>query len=338
MLKNICIFILFFICFHLIEVILCDVLLKDNNNSEAAALPSDVIKSVSNNLLEAFKPRTKRLHHLRKWYHLWGWHALAIAYLIKVKIVIVAFFVGSAIFLGLRYILPYKCQTDVVRETPHIVYPTPPFFQPNDHEHISYSFNHPSDFNDHHQYDDNSWSKNPTPFEPYGGYSDISSRSAAHGLRKKRNVIQKRDTATSTEESIGDFILKFLGLDSLACRRRFLCEVEFHSKVNSLTSMAFRVIGPSFFGKYINKYNKPRQANSFAECSLVNPACIFVENENSEESIITNEAEIIASDLDKHSQELFKSNEINSQNYKKTKLERVRNYYSGQLAKYDRLV
>ncbi|KAL9884386.1 uncharacterized protein ACN427_011243 isoform 1-T1 [Glossina fuscipes fuscipes] len=328
--KNIWSFIFLVICFHLMEIMLCEAILKDKSGP---AYPSDVIESVSSDLLEESRARRKRRHHL---HHLWGWHALAIAYLVKVKIVIVAFFVGSAIFLGLRHVLPYKCPAEVVREASHIVYPTPPYIQPNDHVHIPYTFDHSNDFNDHHLYDDNSWPKNHASLEPYDRYSDVNSQSEPQSLRKKRHVITKRDIKTSTEERIGDFVLKFLGLDTSACRRRFLCEIEFRSKINPLTSMAFRIIGTSFFGKYINKHNKPKQANSFEECSMVNSACIFVENENLEESIrrIKNEEHVTATDVNEHSRESYKSGGIDSQN-QITKLKRVRNYYSDQLPKYD---
>lgn len=79
----------------------------------------------------------------------------------------------------------------------------------------------------------------------------------------------------------------FLGLDSKACRRRFVCEMEFRSKLNPLTSMAFRIVGRGFFEKYTNARNPMARATSFGECAAVNPECIFVENDNGEENPVS---------------------------------------------------
>lgn len=62
--KNIWIFISLVICCHLIEIMLCEAILKDNSGP---AYPSDVIESVSSDLLEESRARRKRRHHLRKW-------------------------------------------------------------------------------------------------------------------------------------------------------------------------------------------------------------------------------------------------------------------------------
>lgn len=70
----------------------------------------------------------------------------------------------------------------------------------------------------------------------------------------------------------------FLGLDSKACRRRFVCEMEFRSKLNPLSSMAFRIVGRGFFEKYTNARNPQTRATNFLECAAVNPECVFVEN------------------------------------------------------------
>lgn len=74
----------------------------------------------------------------------------------------------------------------------------------------------------------------------------------------------------------------FLGLDSKACRRRFVCEMEFRSKLNPLTSMAFRIVGRGFFEKYTNSRNPQSRATNFLECAAVNPDCVFVENTDPE--------------------------------------------------------
>lgn len=74
----------------------------------------------------------------------------------------------------------------------------------------------------------------------------------------------------------------FLGLDSKACRRRFVCEMEFRSKLNPITSMGFRIVGRGFFEKYTNSRNPHSRATNFFECATVNPECVFVENEDPE--------------------------------------------------------
>jgi len=90
-------------------------------------------------------------------------------------------------------------------------------------------------------------------------------------------------TIISLLSRIADFMFAFLGLDSKACRRRFVCEMEFRSKLNPMTSMAFRIVGRGFFEKYTNARNPEARATNFGECAAVNPECIFVENDNPEE-------------------------------------------------------
>lgn len=90
---------------------------------------------------------------------------------------------------------------------------------------------------------------------------------------------------------IGEFIFGFLGLDTNACRRRFICEMEFKSKANPLTSLAFRVIGRSFFNKYTNNQNSFGKATSFEECAAVNSECVFIENNEETEEEPPYEAE-----------------------------------------------
>uniref|UniRef100_A0A1I8P5B5 Uncharacterized protein n=1 Tax=Stomoxys calcitrans TaxID=35570 RepID=A0A1I8P5B5_STOCA len=225
---------------------------------------------------------------------MWGWHALAIAYLVKVKIVIVSFFVGSAIYLGLRYLWPHqKCQPEIILDHPPHSY--------SHHDHIPYS-------SDHSEIISSPWSSSgpsSPSFEPYSAYSgsfgspDIitdTTSPESHTFRIKRNVDndeeetgeetneESRQMAPINEEKIGNFMFMFLGLDSKACRRRFICEMEFRSKRNPLTAMAFRVIGRSFFAKYTNENNEMGRAHNYHECAAVNSECVFIENEGSEES------------------------------------------------------
>ncbi|KAH8233773.1 hypothetical protein KR026_012190 [Drosophila bipectinata] len=278
----------------------------------------DTWENLGRELME-FEGRTRRHRHHMFWYrHLWP---IAIAYWIKVKVVIVSFFVGSAIYLGLRYFWPHsRCNQEIILDHP------PSSF--SHHDHIPYSLDH--DHSDHYEgptsYDSSA------SFEPYSGYSsyagsDIVS-SDVHGdyhsegptgptgptdvrRRGRRStdddsqMLQDEDQAEEeegkveivdeeisesvarqmpAEEQIADFMFAFLGLDSKACRRRFVCEMEFRSKLNPMTSMAFRIVGRGFFEKYTNARNPVARASNFGECAAVNPECIFVENEESPEA------------------------------------------------------
>lgn len=88
---------------------------------------------------------------------------------------------------------------------------------------------------------------------------------------------------------IAEFMFAFLGLDSKACRRRFVCEMEFRSKLNPITSMGFRIVGRGFFEKYTNARNPHSRATNFFECATVNPECVFVENDDAESTPATAE-------------------------------------------------
>ncbi|KAH8397295.1 hypothetical protein KR215_011926 [Drosophila sulfurigaster] len=284
-------------------------LLSNNTDTD-----TDILDNVGRALQE-FEGRTRRHRH-RFWYrHLWP---LAIAYWIKVKVVIVSFFVGSAIYLGLRYFWPHaRCNQEVILDHP------PPSFS---HDHIPYSLDH----HEHEHYDSPSYDSSPS-FEPYSGYSSYSSNSdivsdyssdpsssaptgpsgptgpSSTRRRGRRSIdhdvvdtmeeeveqeeqveIVDEEISESVarqqpaEEQIADFMFAFLGLDSKACRRRFVCEMEFRSKLNPLSSMAFRIVGRGFFEKYTNSANPTARATNFHECAAVNPECVFVENTDPE--------------------------------------------------------
>lgn len=88
-------------------------------------------------------------------------------------------------------------------------------------------------------------------------------------------------------------MFNFLGLDTLACRRRFICEMEFKSRQNPLTSMAFRVMSKSFFEKFTNDQNPNGKASSFYECASVNAECVFIENNDVENPIEDNNNQVV---------------------------------------------
>ncbi|XP_022224276.2 uncharacterized protein LOC111075368 [Drosophila obscura] len=302
--------------------------------------------------LMAFEGRTRR-HRLHSFYrHIWP---IAIAYFIKVKVVIVSFFVGGAIYLGLRYFLPHspnRCNQEIILDHP------PPSF--SHHDHIPYSLDH--DHSEHSYDSPTSYDSSSGPsFEPYSGYSSYAgsdivsdvhsdyhneSPTAPADVRRRgrrsadgqpeieieddeqeqdqdqveivdEEISESVARQMATEEQIADFMFAFLGLDSKACRRRFVCEMEFRSKLNPLTSMAFRIVGRGFFEKYTNSRNPQARANSFGECAAVNPECIFVETgetteaegqqeESQQEEEQTATEEVEASSLDSQ-------NEINLQ-------------------------
>ncbi|XP_017483424.1 PREDICTED: uncharacterized protein LOC108372288 [Rhagoletis zephyria] len=222
------------------------------------------------------------------WY-LWGWHALAIAYWVKVKLVVVGFFVGSAVFVALRYVWPNKCSTGIVHDSPTIVYDRPP---PSfAHDHVPYSLDHSPHF-------DHSFSSSDS-VDPYSGYAgsyseDITATAevvpptgpGTHRLGRRSTSQQRQQTERpmKMEERIAELMFEFLGLDSQACRRRFICEMEFRSRLNPLSNMAFRIVGRGFFEKYLNARNEHDQAHSFTECAAVNPECVFIE-QNVDEDI-----------------------------------------------------
>ncbi|XP_017020072.1 uncharacterized protein [Drosophila kikkawai] len=278
----------------------------------------DTWENLGRELME-FEGRTRRHRHHMFWYrHLWP---IAIAYWIKVKVVIVSFFVGSAIYLGLRYFWPHaRCNQEIILDHPPSSY--------SHHDHIPYSLDH--DHSEHYESPPTSFDSSSS-FEPYSGYSsyagsDIVSdiHSDYHGesasgpagpsgptgpsdtrRRGRRSLEEDQEEPEEqqqedgedeqveivdeeitesvarqmpAEEQIADFMFAFLGLDSKACRRRFVCEMEFRSKLNPMTSMAFRIVGRGFFEKYTNARNPLSRATNFGECAAVNPECIFVEN------------------------------------------------------------
>ncbi|XP_017146235.1 uncharacterized protein LOC108158457 [Drosophila miranda] len=291
--------------------------------------------------LMEFEGRTRRHRHHMFWYrHLWP---LAIAYFIKVKVVIVSFFVGSAIYLGLRYFWPHaKCNQEIILDHPPASY--------SHHDHIPYSLDH--DHSEHYDAPTSFDSSSGSSFEPYSGYSSYAASdivSDDHGdyhsdtptapsdlhRRGKRSAAEQPEIEIEddeqeqeqveivdeeisesvarqmpAEEQIANFMFAFLGLDSKACRRRFVCEMEFRSKLNPLTSMAFRIVGRGFFEKYTNSRNPEARANSFSECAAVNPECIFVETGEPSEAEGQQEEEQVATE---EPSSLDSQNEINLQ-------------------------
>ena len=67
------------------------------------------------------------LHGFHGYHHIWGAYALAALYFIKIKAVIVAFFVGAAAFWGFKYFFAkggFGCHGghEIIREGPIIGY------------------------------------------------------------------------------------------------------------------------------------------------------------------------------------------------------------------------
>ncbi|KAH8367212.1 hypothetical protein KR084_008288 [Drosophila pseudotakahashii] len=302
-------------------LVFCEETKNDEPPAEVDSQAEDTWENLGRELME-FEGRTRRHRHHMFWYrHLWP---IAIAYWIKVKVVIVSFFVGSAIYLGLRYFWPHaRCNQEIILDHP------PSSF--SHHDHIPYSLDH--DHSEH--YDSPTSYDSSASFEPYSGYSsyagsdivsDVHSdyhsespsgpagpsgptgpvdtrRRGRRSTEDQAHLIQDEEQQEEeqveivdeeisesvarqmpAEEQIADFMFAFLGLDSKACRRRFVCEMEFRSKLNPMTSMAFRIVGRGFFEKYTNARNPQARATNFGECAAVNPECIFVENENAEEN------------------------------------------------------
>ncbi|XP_037812507.1 uncharacterized protein LOC119604117 isoform X1 [Lucilia sericata] len=323
--KNTLWFIFAILCIYF-SLVLCE----ENTTTSIQELESkdshDLVKrSDITDLLEEEQGRTRRRHRHHLYAH-WGFYGLAIAYLIKIKVVVVAFFVGSAIYLGLRYLWPHKCGVGSIYKEGSIVLDHPPYISRSfaHHDHIPYSLDHDHDhYHDHHHIGSSSSfsSSGPTSFEPYSAYSSNAFSAESDGppegfpsdgplegfpadgplegfpsdgptFRSKRSVEKKSDVKTEvketlkslarqmviSEEQIGEFMFGFLGLDTSACRRRFICEMEFKSRGNPLTSMGFRIIGRSFFAKYTNDQNPNGKANNFGECAVVNSECVFIEN------------------------------------------------------------
>ncbi|KAH8291184.1 hypothetical protein KR054_009608 [Drosophila jambulina] len=300
--------------------------------AEVDSQAEDTWENLGRELME-FEGRTRRHRHHMFWYrHLWP---LAIAYWIKVKVVIVSFFVGSAIYLGLRYFWPHaRCNQEIILDHPPSSY--------SHHDHIPYSLDH--DHSEHYESAGPTSFDSSSSFEPYSGYSSyagsdivsdihsdyhgesVSGPSAPTGpsdtrRRGRRSIEEDQEDQEEAEneqveivdeeitesvarqmpaeEQIADFMFAFLGLDSMACRRRFVCEMEFRSKLNPMTSMAFRIVGRGFFEKYTNARNPQSRATNFGECAEVNPECIFVENgegEAQQEEQVEQQTEATAED------------------------------------------
>ncbi|XP_030379858.1 uncharacterized protein LOC115628049 [Scaptodrosophila lebanonensis] len=317
---------------------------EEVDNTETQTPDLETLLSTGRDLLEV-EGRTRRRH--RFWLrHLWP---LAIAYWIKVKVVIVSFFVGSAIYLGLRYFWPHKCNQEIILD-----HPPPSYTQ---HDHIPYSLAHSQ--SEHIEHYDSPTSYDSSSFDPYSAYSGYSSgsdiisddhsyvhsdptapSSSGHPNRRgKRSIVDDDEEVEEVdeeisesvarqmpaEEQIADFMFAFLGLDSKACRRRFVCEMEFRSKLNPLSSMAFRIVGRGFFEKYTNALNPQARATNFSECATVNPECIFVEHEAVEatgEESATEESSAAHESTVEASNELTEEGNLEAQNEENLQAER----------------
>ncbi|EDW72547.1 uncharacterized protein Dwil_GK20643 [Drosophila willistoni] len=309
-------------------LVFCDENIDDEHVKNQSEIMKTPAREIGQDLLE-FEGRTRRHRHMFWWRHIWP---IAIAYWIKVKVIIVSFFVGSAIYLGFRYLLPqhHRCNQEIILDHP------PPSFHDH-HDHIPYSLDHSDHYEGPSSYDSSSFD----PYSAYGGYSsssdivsDIQPDIHSDGptapgdtrRRGKRDVEQDQQLEEEdeqveivdeeisesvgrqqpTEEQIAEFMFAFLGLDSKACRRRFVCEMEFRSKLNPLTSMAFRIVGRGFFEKYTNANNPEARATSFQECAAVNPECVFVETDGIDEESTASGQEETSTEASMESQ-----NEIN---------------------------
>ncbi|XP_055380191.1 uncharacterized protein LOC129611213 [Condylostylus longicornis] len=204
------------------------------------------------------------------WYG-FGFHALAILYWLKVKAVIIAFIVGTAIVWGARYIFANKsCPKEIIHEGPVIPFSHGPLWSSHDHIPYSPSFSPSYSFDHHHDHGIESF-----PSSSFLDTSPSSISGTEHFASDKKWKRQSRESRQlESEEQISTIFFTFLGVDSDACRRRFVCEWEFKSKRTPITNLVFRVFGRGIFTKYLKNSNEIR---TFDDCGRVHNECRFIE-------------------------------------------------------------
>ncbi|XP_055844249.1 uncharacterized protein LOC129910761 [Episyrphus balteatus] len=256
---------------------------------------------VKSNLTELTE--TGRRHHGYGLYKWWGGipglYALGVLYWLKVKAVIVAFIVGTAIVWGFKWYKGGHCGHDIIHESPIISYDHGPAWSSGPHDHIPYSLGHNPFEHDHghslHEHEHFTSSDivsdslpDNGPYSSYAGaYSDVpptapTSDGTVHARHKRQ---------LDTEQQVSDIVFAFLGITNDGCRRRFICEMEFRSKANPFTRIAFGIVGRGLFSKYVNRRNVNGRAGSFRQCADVNPDCVLMEENihDDEENEVSNQ-------------------------------------------------
>lgn len=192
---------------------------------------------------------------------------------------------GTAIVWGFKWYKGGNSCPDIIHESPLITYDHGPAWS---HDHIPYSLHHNPledeyhehihNLHGHEQFTSSDIISDSLPKNgPYSAYSDVPAtapviNAADHDSRHKRQLV--------TEEQVSDTVFAFLGITNDGCRRRFICEMEFRSKINPFIRIAFGIVGRGLFSKYVNKNNINGRASSFRQCADVNPECVFIEEES----------------------------------------------------------
>ncbi|XP_055920483.1 uncharacterized protein LOC129952079 [Eupeodes corollae] len=237
---------------------------------------------------------TGRRHHgfgLHKLWGVYGLHALGVLYWLKVKAIVVAFIVGTAIVWGFKWYKGGHGCSDIIHDSPLISYDHGPAWSSGPHDHIPYSLDHnPFEHDDHHHghehftssdiVSDSFPASDNGPYSSYSGaYSDVPPVPTAPSSSGGTGEHSRHRRQLDTEEQVSDIVFAFLGITNNGCRRRFICEMEFRSKANPFTRIAFGIMGRGLFSRYMNKLNVNGRAASFRQCADVNPDCVLMEED-----------------------------------------------------------
>ncbi|XP_058465344.1 uncharacterized protein LOC131438947 [Malaya genurostris] len=189
--------------------------------------------------------------------------SLSYLLLIKAKIVVVGLFLVGIYFFGHKLWPGGFCGHSIVSDVP------PPYLD---------GF---SGISGYHSSGPDIISSYPGP-EPWtlpGSYlppTGSSSPSLPPSRRGRRDLLRREDEELLENEmywtdQLTDMAFRFLGVTARACRKRFVCEFDFHARRNPLLLFATRAMGRDIFHNYRDANDE--RARYYQDCGRIYAEC-----------------------------------------------------------------
>ncbi|XP_065086267.1 uncharacterized protein LOC135708190 [Ochlerotatus camptorhynchus] len=201
--------------------------------------------------------------------------------LVKAKLFLVGIFLAGIYFFGHKIWPGGFCGHSLISDGP------PPFFGEGL---TGYHSTGPDIFSSYPGPESASYSYTPPPSSSISNAylpPTVSSSSSSSGIvssgylppnrRRGKRAVQHPENEELLEnemywtDQLTDMAFRFLGVTSRTCRKRFVCEFDFHARSNPLILFVTRAMGRDIFYNY--RDNDDEQASSYKDCGRIYAAC-----------------------------------------------------------------
>lgn len=82
---------------------------------------------------------------------------------------------------------------------------------------------------------------------------------------------------------MGELAFQFLGVRTVGCKKRFVCEFDFRARANPITRMMYSLVGRNFFQQYRQLEENVSKPETFEDCAKIFDECEDAEKYNQTE-------------------------------------------------------